>query len=294
MRISLLAGVDGGGTGCRVRVRRLDGTLIGEAAGGPANIFTGAETASASIRAVALEALCQGGLGEEALLCCHAGLGLAGANVPAVAARFAAAPPVFASQALESDALTACRGAFAGADGAIAILGTGTAYAVRRQGRFTLLAGWGMAVSDGGSGADLGRSVLREALLAADGIHPRTGLVAAVLDRFADDPSRIAEFALQASPAAYGTFAPLVWDFAERGDPVAVAIVGEGLARVEPLLARLLDLGAPRIALLGGLAARYRPQLSPALAERIAEPVGDAMEGALDLARSTLRAEAAA
>ncbi|MET0258317.1 MAG: BadF/BadG/BcrA/BcrD ATPase family protein, partial [Methylobacterium sp.] len=196
----------------------------------------------------------------------------------------------FAAHAVETDAVTACRGAFPGGEGAIGILGTGTAYCVTHGGETRLLGGWGMMVSDVGSGADLGRRALAVALLAHDGVLAREGLAAALLDAFGDEPSAIAEFAKTALPRDFGGFSPLVWHHAEAGDAVALALVDEGLRVIEPMLRRCLALGAPRLALLGGLAPRYQPRLVRDLAGLVVEPAGDAMEGALALARSLLPA----
>ncbi len=172
MSDELLVGVDGGGTNCRVRVRHVDGSLVGEAQGGTANVFAGLDAALDTIVDTTRQALERGGLDAADLSRCTVGLGLAGANVPSVAEALHARRLPFAAFGLETDAVTACRGAFAGGEGGIAILGTGTAYCVRARGALTLLGGWGMLVSDQGSGADLGRRALAEALLALDGARP--------------------------------------------------------------------------------------------------------------------------
>lgn len=284
VRGAILLGIDGGGTRCRVRARHGDGTPIGEASGGTANIFAGVDAALANIVAVSVAALAEGGLAPEDLARCHAGLGLAGANVVSFAAELSARPMPFAAHALETDAVVACRGAHAGRDGAIGILGTGSAYVSRTGDAFTLLGGWGIAVSDQGSGADIGRSALSHALLALDGVVEETPLCRAVLDEFRRDPGALAEFAVAALPRDFGRFAPLVWDRFDAGDVVAAGIVGHGVAAIEPMLRRLVALGAPAIALLGGLAARYRPLLSEDIQARLVRPEGDAMDGALDLA----------
>ncbi|MBB4000064.1 BadF/BadG/BcrA/BcrD ATPase family protein [Aureimonas pseudogalii] len=292
MRDLLLIGVDGGGTGCRARVRDQDGRLLGEVTGGATNVFTGVETALASILDTAIAALEAGGLGARDLARCVTGLGLAGANVPSVAAALHAQPLPFAAHAVETDAATACCGAFPEGEGAVAILGTGTAYALTHGGETRLLGGWGMMVSDVGSGADLGRRALAAALLAHDGVLAREGLPAALLAAFGDEPSAIAEFAKTALPRDFGGFSPLVWHHAEAGDAVALALVEEGLGVIEPMLRRCLALGVPRLALLGGLAPRYRPRIAADLAALVVQPAGDAMEGALALARSLLPATA--
>ena len=56
----------------------------------------------------------------------HLGCGLAGCEIPQACEEFlAAAPAIFASTVLQSDAYTACLGAHDGGDGAIIIVGTG-------------------------------------------------------------------------------------------------------------------------------------------------------------------------
>ncbi|WP_061938148.1 BadF/BadG/BcrA/BcrD ATPase family protein [Aureimonas sp. AU22] len=290
MSEALLVGVDGGGTNCRVRVRGIDGSLVGEATGGTANVFAGLDAALAVIVATVERALEVGGLGPPDLARCHAGLGLAGANVPSVAEALHARHLPFAAFGLETDAVTACRGAFAGGEGGIAILGTGTAYCVRARGAQTLLGGWGMLVSDQGSGADLGRRALAQALLALDGARPRTPFCDAVLARFGGSAEAVVEFATGALPRDFGSLAPLVWDFAEGGDPVADRLVADSLADIEPMLRRMTALGAPALALLGGQAPRYRPRLAADLRAILVEPEGDAMEGGIDLARAIHRA----
>lgn len=284
----IFVGVDGGGTGCRARAVHADGRLLGHATAGPANIYSDLAGAVESIRAAVTGALAAGGVGDAAFPRCAVGLGLAGANVPAAATGFLDLPHPFAAQALEADSRTACRGAHADGDGAVAIIGTGTAYVARVGGRFAEFGGWGFAVSDQGSAGHLGRQALAAALLAHDGLASASPLTAALLAQFAG-PAGLAEFARRASPADFGRFARPVMDAADAGDPVAADLVAEALAVIEPALSRLLALGAPAIVLAGGLAPRYRPHLSAHLAARLAEPQGDAVDGALLLARSLVR-----
>lgn len=286
VQTAIMVGVDGGGSRCRVRAMRADGTIIGAAESGPANIYSDLALAVDNVLAAVRAALAAGGLADDALASCHVGLGLAGANVPAAVARWNAVNLPFASSALEPDSCIACRGAFADGDGAIAILGTGTAYVARVGGVFQRLGGWGFAVSDQGSGGWLGRAALGAALLASDRIGPGSALTDAVLDRFDNDPAQLAAFAGAATPAAFGAFAPLVMDGADAGDDVAMALVRQGAAFIERAMRRLLDLGAEAIVPLGGLGDRYTHFLAADLADRFARPAGDAVDGALALARS--------
>ena len=60
-------------------------------------------------------------------------------------------------------------------------------------------------------------------------------------------------------------------------------------AHIDALAARLVALGANRLALSGGFASSLRPWLAPATVSHLVEPAGDALTGALALARSAAR-----
>ncbi|WP_188052238.1 BadF/BadG/BcrA/BcrD ATPase family protein [Aureimonas fodinaquatilis] len=281
----LLLGVDGGGTRCRVRITTGSGIFVGEAEGGSANIFSDPAGARNSIVETATAALAQAGLEERCLAKCHAGLGLAGANLAKTASDFSEQQLPFAASTIKSDAITACLGAHAGCDGGIAILGTGSAYVARAGGVETLFGGWGLTLSDGGSGADIGRAALAAALLAHDEMGPQSGLTEAILASFGGSAAAVAHFSRSATPRDYGSYCPLVWDFARGNDAVARHIIQARVAAVESGLRRLMALGAPAIALLGGLAVRYQPLLSDDIQTYLRVPAGDALDGALALAR---------
>ena len=50
-------------------------------------------------------------------------------------------------------------------------------------------------------------------------------------------------------------------------------------------MARLLDAGASSVCLIGGLSDVIRPWLPPPLQTRLSDPAGDAMDGAVLMAR---------
>lgn len=285
MGVMLFIGVDGGGTRCRARAADAGGRIIGEAETGTANLLAGLDQARANIVSAMTGALAAGGVDPSMLGRSVVGLGLAGANVATLHRAFMAAGLPVSGFALESDAFVACRGAHDNGDGAIAILGTGTAYVARRDGSFVSLGGWGFALSDQGSGADIGRSALRAALLAYDGIGPADALTEAVLSDFRHNPDVMVTFARDGLPRDFGGFAPLVLDHADRGEPVASAIVADAVDHIATAIDRLQALGAPAVALLGGLAARYRPRLTGRVTPPIVDPAADALTGALALAR---------
>jgi glucosamine kinase len=72
---------------------------------------------------------------------------------------------------------------------------------------------------------------------------------------------------------------------ADSGDPVARRIIREAAEQIDELVRRLCEFGAPRVALLGGLATSMQPWLAPDVQRRLVPVEGDAVDGALHLAR---------
>ena len=127
---------------------------------------------------------------------------------------------------------------------------------------------------------------MRAAVASVDDLAPRSPLTGALMDALGGDPARAVEWAASARPRDYAAFVPLILDHATKGDPVAGALLAAAVAEAAAMLDRLLALGAGRIALMGGLADIYRPRLPERLKPVIVGPRGDALDGALALARA--------
>ena len=283
--MELVLGIDGGGTGCRAALATVSGEILGHGKGGPANIRTDLTGARANIVEAATQAFREAGRDPALLSAAGAVLGLAGTNVGTYARQLEAILP-FAKARVVTDALIALEGAIGSAgDGAIAILGTGTAYLVRRNGETRSVGGWGFQVGDQGGGGRIGRDLLEETLLAHDGIRPASPLTGEILAAFRNEPQDIVGFTLNAKPGDYGGFAPKVFEFAGKGDPVAEAILARATAAVEASLTALdLDESTP-LSLLGGLAPLYAERLSQRFRALLKEPRRDALGGAVAMAR---------
>jgi glucosamine kinase len=280
----LFLGVDGGGTTTRARLTDAAGTVLGEGRAGTSNLNMGIASAAESIIAATREALGNAGLDDVRMGDIVAGFGLAGANVQSLANALNAHPFPFARVTLASDAVTACLGAHDGEDGAILILGTGSQGLVLVDGEARTVGGWGFELSDEGSGAVLGRAAIRASILSYDGIIQPSGLTAAILARFENDPSIAAVWGKTATPGDYGAFAPVVFAHFDKDDPVAADLLKESSIAVGRLLDRLIALGATRISLMGGLADAYRPLLDARFATFLVPRKRDALDGALALA----------
>jgi len=281
--LRFVLGIDGGGTSCRAALATADGAVIGRAKSGAANIRTDLTGARTHIVEAARLAFLDAGQDPGQISETSAVLGLAGANVGTYRQQLEAILP-FGKSRVETDAEIALEGAVGSGDGAMAILGTGTAYMARKDGVSRAIGGWGFQVGDQGSGARIGRDLLEQTLLAHDGIRPASPLTDEMLAVFRNNPEDVVEFTTNAKPGDFGGFAPKVFEHAGKGDAVAQWIVDKAVADVEAALGALdLRSGDP-LCLLGGLAALYAPRLSARYRPQLRQPLDDALGGAVSMA----------
>ena len=273
--MQLFLGIDGGGTGCRAAVADGQGQILGRAEAGPANIASDFAGAVANILAASEQAIAQAGAvaGNVA-----AGLGLAGANAAGAAERLRGALP-FARLAVETDAITAIRGALADSDGIVAAIGTGSVFGARVDGIIRQIGGWGLALGDEGSGAWIGRAALSAALRGAEGFDVMTPLLTELLDEFGG-PQAIIAHSLSARPADFAKLAPRM---IASDDPAARTIMARATADVAEAVTLLRGGRDLPVTFLGGLGPHYASCFAGQFAIRAAQ--GTALDGALALAR---------
>lgn len=281
--MDFILGIDGGGTSCRAALATADGRILARAKSGAANIRTDLTGARASIVEAARLAFEEAGADASMMSRTPALLGLAGANVGTYRKQLEAILP-FSQSAVETDSVIALEGAVGEADGAMAIVGTGTAFMVRRAGETRQVGGWGFLIGDQGGGARIGRDLLEETLLAHDGIGPASPLTAALLAVFRGEPQDVVEFTTTAKPGDFGGFAPMVFEYAEKGDAVANVIIDRAVGMVEASLDALQLRPGDPLCLLGGLAALIEPRLSARYRALIRPPLQDALGGAVSMA----------
>jgi glucosamine kinase len=282
----LFLGIDGGGTKCRARLRDAEGTLLGEGTGGPSNIRLDPDLVWNSILTACREAIGQAGLQEADLRRIKAGMGAAGAGQKSAVERLLSRAHPFAAFSIDTDAHIAWLGAFGGGDGAILIVGTGSCGYGGVGGQRHYVGGWGYEISDEGSGAAIGREVLRRTIWAYDGRIPSTPLSDAILAEFGNDPEVLVDWVGKARPSDYAGYAPLVLEHAVRRDPLGMELIANAAVEMARIATRLLDLGAPALCLFGGLAEPLRPWLAPPLQQAIVPPAADALDGAILLGRT--------
>jgi glucosamine kinase len=284
----LFLGVDGGGTGCRARLVDWAGTVLGEGMAGPANIRVNLEESIRSVLAAAGQCLAQAGATfSDPIVAC---LALAGASEPREAAgALAACKGRFRHVVVTTDAHAACVGAHAGRDGSIVIVGTGSIGWAMEGERSFRVGGWGFPVSDEGGGAWLGCEAVRRALWAHDGRIGWTPLLRSISAEFDSNPHAIVAWMGSAKPRSFARLAPYVVEHAASADPAAAEIMRLAGRHIDTIAARLGDHGGARLSLMGGLARAVEPWLGEEARARLVPPSGDALDGALRIARGAVR-----
>lgn len=275
-------GIDGGGTRCRARLTDAQGALLAQAEGGPANVFAAYDAAIGALDALIAQVTREARIAVARL---HIVAGLAGANVPSVQRRLASWRPACASLRVVTDVEIACMGAHGGAPGAVFIVGTGSQGACWDGDSFTLLGGWGFALSDLGSGAILGQRALRLALLAHEAILPASPLTQRLMARFEDEAETLLLWSQQATTADWGSVVPEVFAAAQQGDFHGLALVRQSAEEIALMAQPLLARQSGKLALMGGLAQPIAPYLPETLRRQLTTPQDDALSGALALAR---------
>jgi glucosamine kinase len=281
--IDYLIGVDGGGTGTRVRLARFSphGVVeLAQGASGPSGLALGIARAWASVQDAVAQAFAAAGIEQPSLDRIAIGLGLAGVHNRQWAQAFVDADPGYAALRLETDAFSTLLGAHGGRPGAIVAIGTGSVGEVLQpDGTRREVGGWGFPAGDEASGGWIGLAAINHIEQVLDGRRPGGAFADAVVDACGGNRAAIQVWLGQATQTTYATLAPLVLQHAD--DPAARAILvqaGEEAAAI----ARALDPdGRLPLALCGGLGSALRDWLPPALAARARAPEGDSARGAL-------------
>lgn len=299
--IEFLIGVDGGGSGTRVRLARTDGVELAEGASGPSGLAHGIANAWAAVADAAGMAFRAAGLDFPNKADIAIGLGLAGVHNRQWAADFVAANPGYAHVALESDGHTTVLGAHRGQPGAIIALGTGSVGEIKlADGRHVEVGGWGFPAGDEASGAWMGLRAANHVQQVMDGRLPADAFATDVAQACGADEDTIdgtsgsqARGAVQnwlakATQTTYAQLARIVLQHGETNQHARLILLEAG--RDVEVMANALDAsGTLPIALCGGLAAPLRPYMPVSMLPRIVAPQGDSAAGALRLIQQRLK-----
>ena len=282
-------GIDGGGTKCKARLEDANGNILAEAIAGPANAAKDIEGTLHSIYSACDQLLAQVKNQDIRLADIHAGIGLAGVNLPQVKANILSRPHPFASLSLTTDLHIACLGAHNGADGAIIITGTGSSGAVISKGECIEVGGHGFLVGDKGSGAWLGKMAISHCLEALDQIQAQCAMTKQVLEllscRSAHD---LVSATLNAKPSFFAQLAPMVLSLAAEKQTSAMTIVSDGATYISQLARQLLKQAPQRLSIIGGISNLLIPWLDEDVKAVLSDAILQPEAGAIILAKNQL------
>lgn len=196
-----------------------------------------------------------------------------------------------------SDAEIAVEGAFAGKEGIITIVGTGS-IGLARTGKNKLerCGGWGIELDDEGSGAWIGREGLTATVRALDGRGEYTKMIDVVENLYPtitlEEPRTIVK-AYAEGAFEYQSLTPSVMKCAVDGDKVCLSIIersAKHLSELPGALAKHYKKTPIPVALMGGiieadtlLANLLRDEIAKDDRFKIVTPKGNALEGAISM-----------
>lgn len=259
--MTLVIGVDGGGTRTRAVIVDEGGKEIGraEVPGAVVRADAPGEAARAVSEAVRAAA-------ERAEIALPVGVmwtGLAGAGLGAgssAVARALATEGLAKRVVVGTDVEAAFHDAFGDGPGILLIAGTGSiAWARDAAGSVIRVGGWGERLGDEGSGFAIGMEALRAVAHAEDGRGPQTVLRGQILDYLAlTGCDQLVEWTSRARKRDVSALVPLVSQASSEGDPVATGILEKAVAELSAHLRAVLERAGqwaepPELVLWGGL-----------------------------------------
>lgn len=303
----LFLGVDGGGTNCRIRLADENLVTLADAAGGRSNLqIDNGDPAWHSITEGVRQVYAKAGIDFAQTRNTYACFGMAGGRLPSARDAFAARDWPFAGVVVYDDIDIARAGAHGGEDGAVIIVGTGSAALAMVDGVRHQCGGWGFHVGDQMSGAILGRELVRRAVEATDGLVPGSALTEAVVAKLGGSLDAVMDWSfpraagaagvannkvdnpatlLGRAPAEFGALMPLFFDYYEKGDPVALDLMELELNYIDNYVVWFKKRGAKKLAAVGGFGTRLYPLLIARYGEFIVTPRHEPLHGAVILAK---------
>ncbi len=279
--IDYLIGVDGGGTGTRVRLAGRDGVELGQGHGGPSGLALGIASAWQSIDGAIQMAFDAAGIERPAPYSIGIGLGLAGVHNPEWAGEFSDAAPAFGAFTLQHDGYTTLLGAHRGRAGIIVAIGTGSVGgALLADGSEREVGGWGFPAGDEASGGWIGLRAIGHLEQVFDGRCAGSAFAQELTAFCGGERHAIQAWLAGATQTIYASLAPIVVAHAATDD-TARAILQEAVREVAAMATALDPSSTLPLALCGGLGEVLRAYLPATLQARAVTPAGDAASGAL-------------
>lgn len=227
--MSVVLGIDGGGTNTRAAIVDGENVLGSGQSGSIKRLRVGAEAAEENLRALLKEVYAQAGVkGVRAASC-----GVASASMPGITEWISVVFGEFGVERSEvvGDEVIALDAAFKGGPGILQIAGTGTNTVGRApDGGNETAGGWSSRLGDEGSGYWIGLHAIRRALHAYDREEPTE--VLKKVGEIWGTPSidELINVGDGTPGPDFAALAPAINELAEAGDPVAVGVLRQAAA----------------------------------------------------------------
>jgi glucosamine kinase len=284
-QIEYLIGVEGGGTGTRITIAKLDGVELVRAEAGASALGQGIDKAWANITAAIKDGFNKLGLGEVDFARCAVGFGLSGVTVKAWADEFIAKNPGFGRIIVETDGYSTLLGAHNGDHGAIIAIGTGSiGEAWLPSGERLEVGGWGFPTSDEGSGAYLGLKAINHVQRIMDGRRPLTDFGRKLLSITGDTREQVFAWMGKMKQGECASLSPVVVEFGQSDEVAKSFLLDAGQEIVN--IASALRASAPELPIAicgGGLSEALRPYIPADFLATTSRPQKDSCAGALIL-----------
>jgi N-acetylglucosamine kinase-like BadF-type ATPase len=300
--VTLVVGVDGGGTHTRAVIADERGVELGRAESVGAVVRAEAPGAAAKAVSEAVHAAAEKAGVQLPVDRMWAGLAGAGLRAGRLAVeRELGAAGLAQRVVVGTDGEAAFFDAFGDGPGVLLISGTGSiVWARNSSGGVVRVGGWGERLGDEGSGFAIGMSALRAVARGEDGRGPATALRRLVLEHLSlDGPEGLISWTALASKGDVAALVPLVSRAASEADPVAMSILDVAVSDLGAHLGTALHRTGPwpeppELVLWGGLLSRGGPLRGPmiqaagAYAVRIGTRQVDPAMGAVKMALASL------
>jgi N-acetylglucosamine kinase-like BadF-type ATPase len=222
--MSLVLGIDGGGTRTRASIVDGDKLLAHGESGSIKRLRVGAEVAEANLRALLKEVYAKAGIKGVDAACC----GVASVSMPGITEWITAVFNDFGVKRSDivGDQVIALDAAFQGGPGILQIAGTGSNTIGRApDGSQESAGGWSSRLGDEGSGYWIGLHSVRRALRAYD--HGQPTQVLKKVGEIWNTPEldELVNLGDGTPGPDFAALAPAINELAEAGDPVALGVL---------------------------------------------------------------------
>ena len=147
----------------------------------------------------------------------------------------------FAAYDVDSDNNNVVAAGLGDSEGISIILGTGICSYVVKKEETKRIAGWGYLFDNGGSSFHIGRDAINAYFSAYDGSGKETSLVERIKETFSCSNAEFLKYLYNGGNKLVSSYAMCVFEEAEKGDSVSIAILKKNVAEIARLISASLS-----------------------------------------------------